>query len=718
MTSKPPFSDPVPPNSVSDSLGAGVHHVNQPRSQSKFTQPHQPPSGGKPVQPEDSPVSPTPKRHRFRALRWLAVGIVATSSTVGFGAAAVLLKLPALPNCPQIFLPTTSASMRLYCAQLAANKGTRSDLLEAVYLVQELPDDHPLRPEVDRFLEEWVEQLLDLTDESFQAGELEEAITLARQLTVYVDRSIVDDRVAAWEAVWAEAEEIVAKVEELRKEGAWGQAFQAASKLTRLENRYWSTTRYDELFEELNLAREEGKKLDAAFAKLNRGGLENLLAAIADAEKIETSSPAHPEAKTLISEAKGKLVELAVRSLKSGNWQTTLKIVNRVPSDLKLQSELDDLSLLADAASMASFGTQINLEDAIREAQAIEPGRPLYSQAQTLIKQWQGAISAGLTLDSAVELSRDGTEAGLTAAIAQARGVAKGTPPYAEARRRIRNWQAELKRLRAPATELVNTPIPTRSPVVQTPRVETRREPPRPTVAASPTPTPNNNRETENAIANNEVEPSAPEIREPVNRTASTSDPTIDTLPSLNDIRTPSSISSPSGTLSSPSTSTTSNDNEILRQANQLANQGRYDQAARIAQQISAQSALYEQAQQGINRWQGELQAVSALTQAKQQARAGTPEALSSAIQTVQQVERNSRQASRAQQQANAWSGQILQAAINQSRSNPSEAIRIARLIPVGASNYGAAQSQIATWESALQSQQAPPTEEVTPEGN
>lgn len=692
MTSKPPFSDPVPPNSFSDSLGAGVHHVNQPRSQSKFTQPHNPSSGSKPAQPPNSPsspASPPPKRHRFRALRWLAVGIVITSSTVGLGAAAVLLKLPALPNCPQMFLPTTSASVRLYCAQLAANKGTRSDLLEAVYLVQELPTEHPLRPEVDRFLEEWVEQLLDLADESFQAGELEEAVSLARQLSVYVDRSIVDERIAAWEAVWEEAEDIIAKVEDFRKEGAWGQAFQAASQLTRLENRYWSTTRYDELFEDLNLARKEGKKLDEAFAKLNRGGLENLLAAIAAAEKIEPSSPAHPEAKTLIEDAKTKLVELAVRSLKNGNWQTTLQIVNRIPSDFELQSELDDLSLLADAASMASFGTQINLEDAILEAQAIEPGRPLYSQAQTLINQWQRAISTGLTLDAAVELSRDGTESSLTAAIAQARSVAKGSPRHAEAQRRIRNWQADLDRLRRPEVELVTTPPPLSTPNTPATKIESRQNSQRSTPDTSPTL--DDRSEGDNAIEN-----SATDINEDANRE-----------PLTNDVNN-----------ADRTNTNTSNDNEIWQQATQLASQGRYAEAAQIAQQIDAQSSLYGQAQQGIANWQGELQAISALTQAEQQARAGTPEDLSSAIQTAQQIGRSSRQANRAQQRANAWGSRILQAAINQSRSNLSEAIRIARLIPAGTASYGAAQAQIATWEQAFSSQQAPSPEAIAPEEN
>ncbi|MGB0560624.1 MAG: chromosome segregation ATPase [Spirulinaceae cyanobacterium] len=379
--------------------------------------------------------------------QWLAAGIVVISSILGFGSAAVLLKLPTLPNCPRMFLPTASASVRLYCAQLAANKGTREDLLEAVHLIEGLPQDHPLRPEIDRYLEDWVGQLLDIADETFQTGELDNAIALAQELEQYVESEVIAERIGDWQALWEKAEAIEAEARAEMKKGAWGKAFQAAGRLTQLDNRYWATTRYDELYQELTVAREEGKKLDEAFAKLNRGGLENLLAAIAAAEKIPPESAAHAEAQTIIEEGKKKLIDLAVRSLKRGDWQTAMQIVNRIPTGLRLQDEIDDLTLLADAASVASLGSQINLEDAMLAAQKIEPGRPLYSHAQALIKQWQSTISAGLKLDSAIELAREGTIQALSAAIAEARSIGSSNPRYEEAQRRIRDWQQELERL-------------------------------------------------------------------------------------------------------------------------------------------------------------------------------------------------------------------------------------------------------------------------------
>jgi hypothetical protein len=378
MTPKPQYPN-LPQDRAETVLQDGLHYVASPQS-SKFVR--------RPVSTAPSPQTAKSPVRTKKPMRWpfIAAGaIVVVSSMVGFGAMALLLKLPAVPNCPRMFLPTTSASIRLYCAQLAASKGTTADLLEAVNLVKDLPADHPLRPEIDRYLEQWVQDLLKLAEETFHEGDLDEAVRLADNLRDYIDVAVIDEKVQAWQGIWQEAEAIRAQAWGYAKEGAWGKAFQTAGSLTKLDNRYWATTGYDALFDELKLAQQESKKLDDAFAKLKKGDLDNLLAAIESAQKVGQDSTAYQEAQNLIAEAKTKLIELAMRSLKAGDWQTAMQVVNRVPVQLNLQDQLDDISILADAASLASFGSQINLEDAILTAQEIEPGRPLYQEAQELM---------------------------------------------------------------------------------------------------------------------------------------------------------------------------------------------------------------------------------------------------------------------------------------------------------------------------------------------
>ncbi|MFM6255829.1 MAG: chromosome segregation ATPase, partial [Dolichospermum sp.] len=92
----------------------------------------------------------------------LAAVLTLIPGTVGFLAISMLFKLPSAPNCPQIFWPLASASVRVHCARLAASKQTVNDLLQAIALVKQLPENHPLREEINRFLEQWSRDILQL----------------------------------------------------------------------------------------------------------------------------------------------------------------------------------------------------------------------------------------------------------------------------------------------------------------------------------------------------------------------------------------------------------------------------------------------------------------------------------------------------------------------------------------------------------------------------
>ncbi len=109
--------------------------------------------------------------------------------------------------------------MRLHCAQLAASKQTVTDLLQAIGLVKQLSKNHPLWGEAERFIERWSREILQLADQSFQAGNLEEAIATARKipedLAAY---QTVEAQVTKWETIWSKAEAIYQEAEaELRQ---------------------------------------------------------------------------------------------------------------------------------------------------------------------------------------------------------------------------------------------------------------------------------------------------------------------------------------------------------------------------------------------------------------------------------------------------------------------------------------------------------------------
>ncbi|MFW6359418.1 MAG: hypothetical protein ACOC0N_09445, partial [Chroococcales cyanobacterium] len=256
---------------------------------------------------QDSSGNPEPPESPRRFFQWpkslvfWSVMVVIVSGGLGFTATAILLSLPSSPNCPKIFWPTASASMRLYCAQLAANKGTTKDLLEAIALVEELPEDHPLRTEINRNVEGWSQDILRLADQEFEAGRLDEAIAMARQIPSQVQAyGLVEDRIARWRSIWKEGEDLYTQTEEQLRQSNWNQAFQVAVKLTNIPNDYWATTKHRELVDLIQVAKEDSAKLDQAFAAVQRGGLENLVKGIEQANKVAPESYAYKEAQDLI----------------------------------------------------------------------------------------------------------------------------------------------------------------------------------------------------------------------------------------------------------------------------------------------------------------------------------------------------------------------------------------------------------------------------------
>ncbi len=370
-----------------------------------------------------------------------AVTLIIVSGTIGFTATSMLLRLPKSPQCVRIFWPVASASMRIYCAQIEAEQGTVDSLLRAINLVEALPDDHPLRHEINRNVEEWAVAILDIAEKEFQEGKLEAAIKTARRVPAHVQvYEVVEERIEKWRSIWREGEEIFAQVEEELRESNWNLAFREAVDLLSVPNKYWATTRYDDTVNRIQLAQEESSRLDNAYLVLRRGGIENWLTAIADAEKISPESYAYQEAQNLISDAKEKMNDYIDDLIDDRRWSRLSDVVNQLPDSLALSEEIADWRTMASAGLDAETGTVENLEIAILALEEIDENRPLYQEAQTLISRFKLEIEDVRHLEEARNLARGGSIDDLNAAIAAAEMVPSNNPRYREARQEISQW--------------------------------------------------------------------------------------------------------------------------------------------------------------------------------------------------------------------------------------------------------------------------------------
>jgi hypothetical protein len=593
-------------------------------------------------------------------LRWLyswKLWLTLTALLVtGSGALALmlLLHIPGLPNCPAIFWPLASASLRFECARLAASKQTANDLLEAIKLVDSLPDNHPMRQEANRLVEEWSNSVLKLADEDFNLGKLAEAIAAARRIPSKVSAyKLVEQHINQWQTIWSKAEAIYQKAEESLRQQDFRQAFAQATRLLDVDNKFWQTVKYDELSNRIRVTKDDASKLGQAYRLADDGGLKNLLEAIKLTEAIRPESYIYATAQKAIPKFGRKMLELAEDLVNRRNLKEALNVLDQIPPSANLKQEVRDWTTLANAQSMVWQNTIPGIEDAISQAQRIAPDSPLRQKAQQLITRWQLEIEALAQLEKARMLAQSGAIEDLSAGIAQASLINRNNPRWSEAQNQIKTWTAQIESIQdRPILDLADQ------------------------IAA-----PGDMASLQAAIAQAKQIPQGralySEARSKIqNWTAQIQ-------------RT--------------------QDQPILDQARAFASSGDLKTAISVAQQIQSGRALYADARSDIQKWQSTLNAAAdqahaqqAIQDARNLANSGSPGALANAIQVIDRVPASSNLRADANDAINEWSQQLLQVAKSQAGYDPRGAIAIAQKIPNRATSYNEAQQFIRSWQRLL----------------
>jgi hypothetical protein len=630
---------------------------------------------------EEIPVEKDPKervsisKSTWKLPKWTKSWVLWTlllalvPGAIAFMATGMLLKLPSAPNCPAIFWPLASASVRLHCAQLAASKQTVKDLLQAISLVKELPKNHPLRGEIERLIEEWSRDILQLADQSFQAGRLDEALEIARQVPQEESAyQLAQEQISTWQSTWSKAEDTYKEAEAQLREQKWHQAFMLAARLLRVKNEYWTTTKYDQLNRLIVSAREDGDKLAKAKGFAENRGVDNLLKAIQLAESVQQDSYVYQKAQEVLPEFGRKMLELAQAKLDRRDADEAIAIAQKIPLSTKLQPETQGFITLAEAQKNAWLGTTAGLEAAITQAQEIDASKPVYEKAQTLIAGWQLEIQDVAHLEKARGLASLGSINDYAAAITEAQLIPANNPRGQEARKEIASWVAQIQ------------------------TIEDRPYLDRAEQAAM--------LEDVNSLQAAIAEASQIRRGRALYREAR------------------SKIGTWTGKIQRIE------DQPYLDRAKDLANAGDLPSAIATAQQIASGRALSGEAQAAIDDWQGQIRARENWKKAREVAVTGTPEALAEAIRIANRLPDGSPLRGDANVAIDQWSEQLLDIARAQGESDIPRAIETARLIPRGTAAYSAAREQIRSWREYLnpQPQESPqeypqePAQESYPE--
>ncbi|MEM6501985.1 MAG: hypothetical protein AAF685_09120 [Cyanobacteria bacterium P01_C01_bin.89] len=574
------------------------------------------------------------------------MGGVITTSTI------VLLQVPALPTCPEVFWPLASGSVRLYCAELSAKRRTPEDLLDAIKLLDGLDDDDGLRPLANEYLTKWTEELLDLTEAVVNAGDLNRAIAIVNRIPDdSATRELLAEKVKEWRSLWAEAEKLQNDVLSAMEQKRWAEAQILLRRLRSVDSPYWSNEKHGELNLRFKaLIRDNGKINQAR--KLAKGrsqsGYQKALELLAS---IELNSPLYDEAQEAQVEISDQLLAKARQELSGGNGTGALAIANLLPENSSYTAERFDLQTLARAMATADRGTPADLELAIAEASRVTRDRPLYDRAQRMIAQWQRDTEFVGYLDRAKRIAARGTAADYTDAISQARRVPKSSAQYNEAQRLVASWSEEWQRQR------------------DQPRLERARK-------------------TAQGGSINQLQAAIAAASKIPKDSPLASEVTADIRQWRSQLER-------------------RQDQPILNRAQGYASGQNWSQAVQVAQSLAnSDRALSNRAQRLVTQWQREQSAQRNWQVAQQTAATNTIDGLTQALAIAQRVNNGTAVYSQVRQAMDRWSRQVVTLARQRGAFDSAEAIAWLQKVPQGTSGYALAQQQIQQWRS--QSQPAP----------
>ncbi len=411
------------------------------------------------AEPEPSPprlrgdYRPQARRRFSEQLEQLGLGtwelaLLGFSLGVSLVASLILLRAPGAPRCQGVFWPLASVSDRLYCAQAAAATHTVDGLGEAMTLIDGLPAKTPLHDLFTQYLQDWSDQILRLAATRVDQGDLEGGIAAVQKIPPdSPTHAKALAQVKAWQALWAQGEQVLNQSQAALNQGLWAKALTLAGGLENLDNQYWATTRYNQLTQTIEAARTDANHLRQARELAGRGDVADLLAAINLVQGISPTSALHDQAQVVVNQLGEQMLTLAQQSLDRHNLPVATAIALQIPASAGMAQQVEDFLYLAQAQAQAWPTTIPALEQAIATATALPQDRPLYPRAQSLIHGWQQEIAALPILAQARSLAAPGGLDNLTQAIATADQIGSDNPLYPQAQAQIQGWTLQIQRI-------------------------------------------------------------------------------------------------------------------------------------------------------------------------------------------------------------------------------------------------------------------------------
>ncbi|MBW4694757.1 MAG: hypothetical protein KME27_23655 [Lyngbya sp. HA4199-MV5] len=501
-----------------------------------------------------------------QGLRFLAAPLVwfcllAFCGGTGVAAFLWLTTLPPVANCQKL-PPAAADTDQIYCAEQAARSGKVEAQLAGLKLVKPWSADHPLHIRATRAVKEWSKTLLTIAQTKADQGDVAGAIVLAKKIPanspIHAD---VQTALLDWQQGQNRGQVIESAMQTALKQQDWETATVKLQALAKLDDKYaqQNLTRWRQqlateriAFQQLQQARQVAEQNPENIAAIGQ--------AIAQAERVDPSSYAHSQAQSDIQTWGQFLLNRLTEQLGQSDLAGAIATAQRLPLSLPLPPVARDLVWLSRAQPLAAaqFFTRSPFEQsqqlwvALAQVRQIRADSPLYPQAKSLLPRLEQQSEDILQIQMANSVANLKQILTLQAAIALMQTVAPDRPQRVYAQTLIAQWRKEIQQLedrpyliRAQQLAMAGTLPKLKAAIAQARQIAPKRA---------------LRLEAQSAIAK-------------WTRQMQTIE-----------------------------------DQPLLNQAKALAKQKKLKDAIQIATKISANRALYKEAQTAIGTWQAEIQ--------------------------------------------------------------------------------------------------------------
>lgn len=382
-------------------------------------------------------------------------GLMVGSGVTGIWALAWLTRIPPLPNCESM-MSYSSANDRLICAQTALQSSSSRNLTQAIELTANWSASHPLHVEAEPVLIEASQRLLTKATEKMHRGDLAGAIDWASQIPLNTPlRQEAQAAIWQWQQEWEKGTSLENTIEQAIAAQDWGQAGDGLQRLKVLSSDYWLSQRHGELQKAKQREQTAWDQIAEAQTLANTGIPDNIGQALTIVQQVDLTSQAWTKAQEDIDRWSQNLLLYSFQRWELGDVDGAIAAVQKVPPDLNLAPEAEDLIQFSHAKQLADKATRQNpdymqlfrLMEAIQAVKNIGPDSTFYGAAQQSMKTWQAQLEDLRTLQFANVVVGLRQPWALEYASQLAWSVEPDRPRRLQAQTLIAYWEDEIERI-------------------------------------------------------------------------------------------------------------------------------------------------------------------------------------------------------------------------------------------------------------------------------